>query len=297
MAMDRILFIINPVAGGGKANDLISLIEEIMDKHNREYTLILTTEPKHAINVVEKNIDHYDIFVAVGGDGTVNEVSRGLINKNKGTLGIIPGGTGNDMAKSLGISLEPKEALEALCRGLKRDMDIGNANGYNFLNIASVGFDAEVVINNVRIKKIIKSGISYAISVIYTLISFKKKKIKINIDGKVLEDEIILLAVGNGRYYGGGMEILPMAKVDDGFFDICIISGLGKIKTLFLFPSIFKGNHIKYKKYVKIYKAKSVQVNIEEGIYLNIDGDVLPKQKEIKFSVEDKKLNVVFEER
>lgn len=295
--MDKILFVLNPVAGGGKANDLISIIKETMGKYNREYTLILTTEPKHAITVVEENIDYYDIFVAVGGDGTVNEVSRGLTNKGKGTLAIIPGGTGNDMAKSLGIPLDPKEALEALCRGLKRDIDIGNVNGYNFLNIASVGFDAEVTINNVRIKKIIKSRISYAISVIYTLLSFKKKKIKINIDGEILEDEIILLAVGNGRYYGGGMEILPMAIVDDGFLDICLISGLGKIKTLFLFPSIFKGNHIKYKKYVKIYKAKSVQVNIEEGIYLNIDGDVLPKQNEIKFSLEDNKLNVVFEER
>lgn len=295
--MDKILFIINPVAGGGKANDLISLIEEIMDKHNREYTLILTTEPNHAIVVVENNIDQYEIFVAVGGDGTVNEVARGLTNKGKGTLGIIPGGTGNDMAKSLGIPSDPEKALEALCRGLKIDIDTGNANGNNFLNIASVGFDAEVTINNVKIKKVIKSRISYAISVIYTLLSFKKKKIKINIDGEVLEDEIILLAVGNGRYYGGGMEILPMAIVDDGFLDICLISGLGKIKILFLFPSIFKGNHIKYKKYVKIYKAKSVVVNTEEGIYLNIDGDVLPRQKEIKFSIEDKKLNVVFEER
>jgi len=295
--MDRILFILNPVAGGGKSKDLISLIKEIMDKHHKDYSLILTTKPGNAITVVENNIDQFEIFVAVGGDGTVNEVSRGLINKGRGTLGIIPGGTGNDMAKSLGISLEPKEALEILCRGLKRDIDIGNVNGYNFLNISSVGFDAEVTINNVKVKKIIKSRISYAISVIYTLLSFKRKKIKINIDGELIEDKIILLAVGNGRYYGGGMEILPMAIVDDGFIDVCMISGLGKIKILFLFPSIFKGNHIKYKKYVKIYKAKYIQVNIEEGIYLNIDGDVLPKQKEITFKIEDKKLNVVFEER
>lgn len=295
--MDKILFILNPIAGGGKSRDLISIIMETMDKCNREYTIIPTTKPEHAITVVEENIEYYDIFVAVGGDGTVNEVARGLINKGKGTLGIIPGGTGNDMAKSLGVPLNPKEALESLCRGLKREIDIGNVNGFNFLNIASVGFDAEVVINNVRIKKIIKSRISYAISVIYTLLSFKKKKIKVKIDGQVLEEEIILLAVGNGRYYGGGMEILPMAIVDDGFIDICLISGLGKIKILFLFPSIFKGNHIKYNKYVKTYKAKSVQVNIEEGIYLNIDGDVLPKQKEIKFNLENKKLNVIFEEK
>jgi YegS/Rv2252/BmrU family lipid kinase len=294
--MERILFILNPVAGGGKAKGLRTLIEETMDKHNREYTLKLTTKPGDGIKIAEDS-DGYDIIVAVGGDGTVNEVSRGLINIGKGTLGIIPGGTGNDLAKSLNISLDPKEALETLCRGLKRDIDIGNVNGSNFLNIASVGFDAEVVINNVEIKKRIKGRISYAISVIYTLFNFKMKRIKINIDGKVLDEEIMLLAVGNGKYYGGGMKILPKAKIDDGYFDICIISGIGKIKTLFLFPSIFKGNHVKYDKYVRIFKAKTVKIDVEDGIYLNIDGDVRYRDKEIIFTIEDKKLNIICEEK
>ncbi|MDR7854983.1 diacylglycerol kinase family lipid kinase [Tissierella sp.] len=295
--MERILFILNPVAGGGKAKALRSLIEEIMDKYNREYDLLLTSKPGEATCIAEKSVNDYEIIVAVGGDGTVNEVAIGLINKNKGSLGIIPGGTGNDLAKSLDISLDPKEALETLCRGLKRDIDIGNVNGSNFLNISSVGFDAEVVINNVEIKKKIKSRISYAISVVYTLFNFKMKRIQINIDDKILDEEIMLLAVGNGKYYGGGMKILPMAKVDDGYFDICVVSGVSKIKTLFLFPSIFKGNHVRYHKYVRIFKAKTVKIKVEEGIYLNIDGDVKFRDKEIIFTIEDKRLSVICEKK
>lgn len=295
--MGEILFIVNPVAGGGKAKDLIPLIEEVMDEHKKDYEIILTSEPKEAIEIAEKSVDNFDTIVAVGGDGTVNEVARGLINMGKGTLGIIPGGTGNDMAKSLGINMDPKEALIVLSKGVKKDIDIGKINGYKFLNIASVGFDAEVVFNNVNIKKKIKSGISYAVSVIYTLLSFKSKKVEIEIDGEIIEDNIILMAVGNGKYYGGGMKILPMADVDDGFFHICIVSGIGKIKLLFLFPTIFKGNHIKYNKYVKIYKSKNIKVKSSENILLNIDGELVPDINDIEFSMEENKLNVICKEK
>lgn len=295
--MGKILFIINPVAGGGKAEALIPLVKETMYKYKKEYEIKLTTKPKEAIGIAEDSVETYEIIVAVGGDGTVNEVARGLINKGKGTLGIVPGGTGNDMAKSLGISIDPVEALETLCKGLKKDIDIGHVNDSNFLNIASVGFDAEVVINNVNLKKVIKSGISYAISVFYTLLSFKRKKVKITIDDNVIEEKIILLAVGNGKYYGGGMKILPMAKLDDEYLDICIVSNVSKLKLLFLFPTIFNGNHIKYKKYVKMYKGKTIKVETKDKIYLNIDGEIASEIEEIVFSIENKKLNVVCEEK
>lgn len=295
--MGKILFIINPVAGGGKAEALIPLVKETMDKYKKEYDIKLTTKPKEAIEIAEESVETYEITVAVGGDGTVNEVARGLINKGKGTLGIVPGGTGNDMAKSLGISIDPVDALETLCKGLKKDIDIGHVNSSNFLNIASVGFDAEVVINNVNLKKVIKSGISYAISVFYTLLSFKRKKVRITIDNNIIEEKIILLAVGNGKYYGGGMKILPMAKLDDEYLDICIVSNVSKLKLLFLFPTIFKGNHIKYKKYVKMYKGKTIKVETKDKIYLNIDGETASEIEEIVFSIENNKLNVVCEEK
>lgn len=290
--MVNILFIINPIAGGGKAKALIPLIENTMNKNNRQFKIQITKRPKQATEISQENLDKYDVLVAVGGDGTVNEVAKGMINKGRGILGIIPGGTGNDMARSLGIPMKAEEALEDILKENKKDIDIGKVNSYNFLNISSVGFDAEVVINNEKIKKKIKSRISYAISVVYTLLNFKSKTINIEIDGKESRENILLLAVGNGKYYGGGMKILPMAKVDDQYLDICVISNISKLLLLYLFPTIFRGNHIRYKKYVKIYRAKTVKIIAEEEFFLNIDGEVI-KTKKANFSLEEKKLTVI----
>lgn len=295
--MDGILFVVNPIAGGGKAKELIPLIETTMDKHKKRYKIIITERPEDAIEIAKEGSKSHEIIVAVGGDGTVNEVATGLIGNNGGVLGIIPGGTGNDMARSLDIPMEPTEALDILCKGYKRNMNIGNVNNAYFLNIASIGFDAEVVMNNINIKKKIRSGFSYAISVVYTLLSFKRKKVEINIDGEIIKDNVYLLAVGNGKYYGGGMKILPMAKIDDGYLDICIVSNLSKLKLLFLFPTIFKGNHIKYKKYVKIFRGKMVRVKSEENFHLNIDGEIIPDKKEIEFTLKNKNIKVICNEK
>ena len=295
--MNNILFIINPIAGGGKANSLISQIKESMDKHNRKYDIILTSKPKEAIEISKENVDKYEIIVAVGGDGTINEVAKGIISTGRGTLGIIPGGTGNDMAKSLGISMDPQKSLEILNRGFKKEIDIGTVNNSSFFNIASVGLDAEVIENHNKFKSRIRGGKVYILSVIYTLFNFKDKDLEIEIDGKILNEKIMLLAVGNGKYYGGGMKIIPTAKINDGFLHICIVSGISKIKTMILFPTIFKGNHIKYEKYVRIYKAKKIKIKSKTKISINVDGEVFPQEKEIEFKLNSQKLQVICEKK
>ena len=293
--MKNILFIVNPIAGGGKAKSLISLIESQMTKNNVDFKIIITERKRQATEISEKNIENYQVIVAVGGDGTVNEVAKGMINKNRGVLGIIPGGTGNDLARGLGIPLKGQDAIDIILKGNKKEIDIGKVNSYDFLNISSVGFDAEVVVNNERIKKKVKNHVSYAISVVYTLFKFKDKTMKIEIDGEKWDEEILLLAVGNGRYYGGGMKILPQAQVDDGCLDICIISNISRLLLLYLFPTIFRGHHIKYKKYVKMHRAKSVKIISEEDFLLNIDGEVI-ETRQADFSIGDKKLKVIVKE-
>lgn len=290
--MENILFIVNPIAGGGKAMGLIPLIEEEMKKNNIEFKIIITERESQATEIAENHIDEYTLIVAVGGDGTVNEIAKGIIRKGRGILAIIPGGTGNDLARSIGIPLNAKNAIKLMLKGNKKEIDIGKVNSYNFLNIASAGFDAEVVINNERIKKKVKNHISYAISVVYTLFKYRDKSVTLEIDGSIFDEKILLLAVGNGKYYGGGMKILPMAKIDDAYLDICVISNISKLMLLYLFPTIFKGHHIRYTKYVKTYKAKSVKISSRETFLLNIDGEVI-ETKQANFSLADKKLNVI----
>lgn len=161
-----------------------------------------------------------------------------------------------------------------------------------FLNIASIGFDSEVVKNTQMIRKRIKLGIAYVIGVLKTLVTFRDKKIKLEIDDILVDKNILLVAVGNGKYYGGGLKILPMAIVEDGYFHVCIVSRPSKIKLLFLFPSIFKGKHIKFKKYVEIVKAKKIKVITEDEIYLNVDGEIYDIERETLFTMGNEKLSV-----
>lgn len=291
--MEKLLFIINPIAGGGRAKSLISLIEEKMQEYSREYEIIHTTRPKEAITIVETSTNH--TVIAVGGDGTVNEVAKGIIKRGWGVLGIIPGGTGNDMCKSLGLSMEPDQAIKTVLNGSIKEMDIGLANGKCFLNISSVGFDAEVVRNTDKIKTKIKGRTAYILGVLITLITYRLKTAYLEIDNKVVNRKMLLLAVGNGQYYGGGMKILPQARIDDGYLHVCLVKDINNLKSLLLFPSIFKGNHLKYTKYVEIYKAKTIKIKTPGEFYLNLDGDLIHSENQVEFKMSNKKLQIIYE--
>lgn len=291
--MDKLLFIINPIAGAGKAKSIIPIIENKMKESSIEYEIILTNQPKDAIRIAEENVDNFSTIVAVGGDGTVNEVAKGLINSRKGTLAIIPCGTGNDFSRTIGLPMDPIKAIDIIIKNNIRAVDIGKINGNSFLNIASVGFDTEVVIHTNSIKKRVKSKTAYILGVLATLFDYKKRKISLVIDGVTYERNLVLLAVGNGNFYGGGLKVLPMAEVDDGYFHVCLVKDISNFKILFLFPSIFKGKHLKYKKYVEIFKAKEVIVKNTKEININIDGEIITIDKDVIFEIEDYKLNVI----
>lgn len=291
--MDKILFIINPVAGGGKAKSLEQLIREHMTKTELEYDIVFTSKPKDAIEITMKN--KHETVVAVGGDGTVNEVARGLINRGYGILGIIPGGTGNDMGRSLRIPRDPMDALKTIIKGKTMEIDVGWINGHKFLNVASIGFDAEVVKNASRFKGKLSGKIAYILGVLVTLFKFRRKKITIKIDGKLYSRELILLAAGNGRYYGGGMKILPDAQLNDGYLHLCLVSNAHNLTLLTLFPTIFKGSHVRLKKYVEVFKAKSISLIGQENLDLNFDGEIINNGNEVKFELAHEKLKVIYE--
>lgn len=289
-----VCFVVNPVAGKNRAKSLIPYIRDRMEKTNIKYKIIATTRPKEAIEITKNGLkDGFDIIVAVGGDGTINEVMIGIVEMGKGILGIIPGGTGNDLARTLNIPENAKDALDLIINRKVKSIDLGYADGKPFLNVASIGFDAEIVKNTEKIKKFVKSKFAYTVGLLVTLVSYKYKKIRIKLDDREISDEILLIAVGNGKYYGGGMVICPDAVEDDGLFGICFIKKIPKLKLLILFPSIFKGRHGKFRKYVQFYKSKEVKINIHNPTNLNIDGEVFDVDDEIKFTIKKGSVEVI----
>lgn len=289
--MNTYLFIINPIAGGGIATELKDIIEEVMSKGNHDFEIVMTVKPKEATAIAADN-DH-DVVVAVGGDGTINEVTSGLIKRGKGVLGIIPAGTGNDFSRSLGIPLNTRQALDLILEGSTKEITVGESNGHHFLNISSAGFDVEVLTNMDMIKRKVKGKFSYVLAVIYTLMKFKKKSVVLNIDGNIYHKNLLLLAVGNGKYYGGGMMVLPNADLFDDYLHICLVKDISNLRALSLFPVLFKGKHLKFTKYVETYKAKNIKITNDSPLLLNIDGEVLSEGSEINFKLSNKKVLVI----
>lgn len=140
----------------------------------------------------------------------------------------------------------------------------------------------------------ISGKVSYILGIIFTVFKYRAKNIRIDIDGQVFEKKTLLVAVANGKYYGGGMIPAPDAKIDDGIFDICVIDDLSKIKILSFFPKIIKGRHGELKE-VSFYKGKRIAISSEKEIALNVDGEV-SIVKEVTFEVKPKSIRVVIPE-
>lgn len=276
----RVLFIVNPVAGKGRALKIVPIIESAMKAvEGIEYKIEYSKEPGDAAKIAgDYAAEGIDIVFAVGGDGTVNEVANGLAKTNT-AMAVIPGGSGNDFIRSLGITGKPDEIIIKTLKGSRKKIDIGLINDRYFVNISSTGFDAEVVIATQKAKKFFLSGsAAYVAGLISVIFTGKPSMVKMKTDDVEVSDTVLLIAVANGKYYGGGMKAAPDAVIDDGLFDICLISSLPKIKMLFLFPQFMKGEHKKFRE-VKFYRSKRVVIEAEKPIYINIDGEVVRDTK------------------
>ncbi|OKL49516.1 hypothetical protein BSR29_00730 [Boudabousia liubingyangii] len=290
----RYLYIVNPAANGGKAaktpEHIRAFYQDAENDPNRswelpEYEIQLTEAPGHATELAQAAAPNWDVVVAVGGDGTVNEVCRGLIEAKQGTLGVIPAGTGNDMAGGLNLPKNLREALVQLHLGHEHPLDYGLANGNVFMNSASVGFDSLVAHHTNQIKLKVRSHWAYVIGLITALVSFRAPTVQLpkNLPERAgwggQKRDLCLLAVCNGRFYGGGFEILPDARLDDGQLDICLITNISKLRLLSLLPTIFMHTHLRQRRYVRAWRGRSLTLNMLGSAYLCVDGEIIPLER------------------
>jgi len=271
-------FIINPIAGHGRSSRVMDKMKSILAQKGIPFHGATTTYPGHATKLAKEAIEKgFRDIIAVGGDGTVFEVVNGLIDTN-GSLGVIPTGTGNDFAHGLHLPMDPFDALEVILNGQKKPIDIGTANEKVFINVAGTGFDADVLmtmekIRKMKISKILKGKLTYLISTLSTLLQYQFRDVTIEVDGKVYHRKILLVAIANGSFYGGGMQVAPKANMEDGQLDVCIISKLPKWKVPLLISEFIKGNHLRFS-FVEYYRGEHVRVSSSIPIPLNIDGEL-----------------------
>lgn len=269
------LFIINPVAGRGESLRYKDEIIEIFKDKQEEFFIEITQSSGHATEIAREysNKDVFRIY-AIGGDGTINEVLNGMVG-SKSSLAVIPCGTGNDFSRTLIGKDSSKNILKRTIEGYEKDIDIARVNNKYFINISSVGLDSQVVYNARLFKKkpLIPNGLSYIFSLFYTPFTFRSIDMKITIDDISFHQKSLLIAVSNGKCYGGGVYITPEANIEDGLLDICLIRKTALLKLLKFLPKAIKGKHGSAEE-VSFFKGKKVTVESKESFILNVDGEL-----------------------
>jgi YegS/Rv2252/BmrU family lipid kinase len=270
------IFIVNPVAGKGKTLSFIEKIKKIIN--DKEDNIIeITQKVGHAAEISRYYSSQEECRIyAVGGDGTLNEVLNGMA-ETKSQLAVIPAGSGNDFAKNIyPAKYESNDLLKRIITAKTQDIDLAKFNDKYFINIASIGFDADVALNADLFKKnkFMNGSMAYFLSIFKTLLKNKNNLVEVIIDDNIrISKNVLLLAVANGMCYGGGLRIAPKAIINDGYFDVCIAEHISSLKIMSLLPKLLNGTHEKAKE-VKFYKAKKISIKSEMPITLNMDGEI-----------------------
>ena len=272
--MRKIKFIINPAAGHGEAKKTLNIIHDRLEHEDIHYSISISGYEGHIEKIAKEAVKiGYTDIVAVGGDGTVLETFNGIFNTGA-NLGIIPAGTGNDFVRMINVKRNFETALEKILDGNTKKVDIGLVNDTHFLNVVAMGIDGDIVNLTEKVKKYLKGSTAYIYSTFSSLVKFKCKKVTINIDGRVLEREVYLVAVGNGKYFGGGMMITPGAELDSENFEVVIINKISRSKFAVLFRKVFSGNHV-HEDVVEVLYGKRIQIHSSDGLLINADGNII----------------------
>lgn len=273
--------IVNPNANGGSALKQWNLIEKFLKEENIKYSVYFTKSKLDSHRIIKSlNLETSKLYT-LSGDGMVNEI----INYKDGIkeIGLIPSGTGNDLAAHLNIKLTNEYLKSIFLDNNHIEIDvttisIGNIN-QKFVNNMGIGFDADVVtdVNKSKIKVLLSKfglgDLSYLVNVIKHIIKFRLFDLDLNIDDKQYHfKNVMVFTISNIKYIGGGMKICPLASNNDGIHDICIISNITKFKALKVLPTIYSGKHVLYDE-TTILTGKNIKANINQKRNIHFDGE------------------------
>jgi diacylglycerol kinase (ATP) len=275
--VSSVALLVNPTAGKGRAAGVVASVVERLRAGGADVAILIGRDVEHAKSLARTAIDDgVDAVVALGGDGMVH-LALNVVAGTPTPLGIIPAGTGNDLATHLGLpTKDPVAAAGVIAEKLAahdaRPMDAVRVGDKWFGCVLGAGFDSRV---NDRANRMTwpKGRRRYDIAMIAELRVFKPLPFVIELDGEKLETEAMLVALGNARSYGAGMKVCPDASLDDGLLDVTIIGPLSKPEFLKTFPRVFKGTHVTHPA-VTCRKAKVVSLS-SPGVTAYADGEFL----------------------
>jgi YegS/Rv2252/BmrU family lipid kinase len=273
------VFIINPVAGKKESLKIFDKIVRVCDSKGIIPTVEFTEYAGHAEKIARTSAlahNNCRIYIA-GGDGTVNEGACGIAGTNA-ILGVIPSGSGNDFHRML--SDDKDNIIARTIDGTIENIYLGKVNDKHFINIGSVGFDADVAAHvNASKRK------NYLMSIFSTLMTYKCHNVKISLNGMAFEQKITLIVVCRGRYYGDGIPIGPDADINEERLDVYYADELSQLRILRLLGKAFKGEHVN-SPFVHHYQTDHIKIETEKAINCNLDGEII-KSDTFDFSIGD----------
>lgn len=284
--------IYNPGAGRGKARRWVRDVEEYLRGRGARVDCEPSTGPADLTRIAaESSRDpNYDRVVVCGGDGTLNLAVREF-DLAKGTLALIPSGSGDDFARVTGIPRKLRAACDNVIDGRAREVDVALANGLRYLGVAGLGFDSEVADFANRNVKFLRGSAVYLYAIFRVLPKFTPRAVRMRTEHGTRNEQIMFAAVGNTRQYGGGIRITPDAVFDDGLLDICIVHETTRVELLKTLPKAYTGAHCK-SAFVEMGRGREFHFESDTAMAVYADGEPLTKTP-VSFGLAPQKLRFV----
>lgn len=272
--MKKARIIYNPTSGREAIKKALPNILEKLETAGYETSAHATTCEGDAENAARTAVERgYDLIVAAGGDGTINEIVHGMAEqKHRPQLAILPAGTTNDFARALNIPRDINKAVDIILAGNSMKLDIGKVNEHYFINIAGGGKLTELTYDVPSKLKTMLGQLAYYMKGIEMLPSLKAARVKIEYDDQVLEEDIMLFLISNTNSVGGFEKLAPDARLNDGYFDVLILKKTNLAEFIQIATLALRGEHLKSKNIIYT-QAKRIKVTNEEKMQLNIDGE------------------------
>jgi YegS/Rv2252/BmrU family lipid kinase len=283
----KLVFVTNPFSGARSKQNLVSLLNQNIEKDLFDYELIYTQYPQHATQIsIDAAANGVFAVIAVGGDGTINEVAQGLLHTNT-ALGILPFGSGNGFSYHLGFKRDIIKALQAINKCQVSSIDTGSANGRFFINVAGLGLDATVAY---KTKLNTKRGfLPYFINTLRESLDFKFMSLSIESKELSITGEYAMAAVANGSIYGYEFAVAPEAKLDDGLFDVLLVKKTQIFRYFLLVPMMLNKTFHK-SSLVDFIRTDQIKITNHSNAYFHVDGEGLEGDYEISFQIHPKSL-------
>ena len=290
----KIVFVYNPISGNRRLIPILPIIERFINKDLYDYSIITTNHKGHATQVAQEYSRRgYDAVIAVGGDGTVNEVGRGLIGTGT-ALGIIPCGSGNGLARHLGIPMDPFKAVKWLDKSIFTEIDYGTINGNPFFCTCGVGFDAKV--SDTFSKAGTRGVLTYMESILKEIATYKDKLYKLSFDNSSETFECFIVTCANADQWGNNAFIAPTASLQDGLMDVVVIHPFTPLDAPILAIQLFNRQLDRNEK-VTIRKCQRLTITRDEEGPAHYDGDPIYLGKEINIEMVPHGLKVLIPDK